>query len=1029
MSTPFSTPSRPAAPKAHRRATASIDSTLSGSHGPLAAGLSVSGFTPGGPVPAGFSYLENASGAAIRTPTRRGDVTASKDGPSRGKIPQSRSHNTGLGRSETRPRVTSRAADRIAAALSTPDSIGLKRSKTSSAVSVRSAHQADSSTWARPSCDLSSLDNSLTSLASLPTDPRSWLPGHVALYLTHILQLVPSPVVEDLTAFVKNERMSGKAFLRLKEKDLAEKGMNTRWRRLMSEASHRLRREALRRRIWNNESDSARKWEQGLDEEGGDESQTESSYLSPGQQRMMTATLKRIRDRRYVKGLIEALESPKLDNNERLPSPNQSPPGRVTHTRRDSDSSVEREPILPPFGDGYVKRQASSFSNLASSADEVGSWRGHRRGGVRGATNNSGASSLDLSGETSYSLTSSNSATSISTSATSEMDTDENVMSLSSWAHSPGSKRKAENVPEEMSKEDSNAEDDSEPAWDTPLDQTLIDLIFSSSSDFSSSASEDDRDELDSGRLSPATSTSSSFAAVAEKAYKESPERPSAKIDVECTGGYEDESGTLKNTTPWEAPSVRGLFDAWDTPAEPPSQPVDSGLRLDLNPIKVATSDASAFEVPEPGPPALRLHIATESAQGTLRAKTQSKATATFGRSRGKQATKSLGSLFDLPAEAIKPDAEQDNALDRAAGASVDLDAGTGTAKEGVEHVVKEPSSSTCLAAVPPESDLPPLSTEIDDHGNDDLVVDPEELAELDIENIVTADDSPRSDEEAKNMAINSEESSKRTLSRAVARSGYLSVLQALDVARAGVEAESEVDLNASEAKSATTLPTLDALQQRNCEEDLASQSDRDTADADEKNNTTPEEACQAAADNSDVSIEQLRALEVWPARVNPWSGDLIAEEGESGPIADRMILAPSTVKDVSGLGWPDCPVDAEFEALAAMPPSNNTVAGSLRNSSFGWLAAAIQPLRQALNDPLAVTGVPATEVFPSPESPQSATDREDRGDGDIAARKAGFGLPSSWSKLPPYVLGLGAGIAVVVVSELLLRGGARGRR
>ena len=71
--------------------------------------------------------------------------------------------------------------------------------------------------------------------AHLPANPKIWTPSQVALYLTFVLGLTPLPIVQDVTAYVRSARMGGKQFLRLREKDLAEEGLNLKWRKLMME--------------------------------------------------------------------------------------------------------------------------------------------------------------------------------------------------------------------------------------------------------------------------------------------------------------------------------------------------------------------------------------------------------------------------------------------------------------------------------------------------------------------------------------------------------------------------------------------------------------------------------------------------------------------------------------------------------------------------------------------------------------------------------------------------------------------------
>ncbi|GAA6017772.1 hypothetical protein JCM11491_004612 [Sporobolomyces phaffii] len=76
-----------------------------------------------------------------------------------------------------------------------------------------------------------------------------WLPSHLALYLSNALSLHPA-LAEDITAFIRNSRLSGRTFLRLKPADLEELGVNVRWRAALLEAGDKLRRESLGGRIF-----------------------------------------------------------------------------------------------------------------------------------------------------------------------------------------------------------------------------------------------------------------------------------------------------------------------------------------------------------------------------------------------------------------------------------------------------------------------------------------------------------------------------------------------------------------------------------------------------------------------------------------------------------------------------------------------------------------------------------------------------------------------------------------------------------
>ncbi|KAL8277201.1 hypothetical protein RQP46_010374 [Phenoliferia psychrophenolica] len=87
------------------------------------------------------------------------------------------------------------------------------------------------------------------SLEDLPSNPKLWMPSHLSVYISHALDLHPL-LEQDITAFIRTSRLSGRAFLRLRDDDMEAMGINIRWRPLLSEARDRLRREALGGKIW-----------------------------------------------------------------------------------------------------------------------------------------------------------------------------------------------------------------------------------------------------------------------------------------------------------------------------------------------------------------------------------------------------------------------------------------------------------------------------------------------------------------------------------------------------------------------------------------------------------------------------------------------------------------------------------------------------------------------------------------------------------------------------------------------------------
>ncbi|KAI5476701.1 hypothetical protein MNV49_007359 [Pseudohyphozyma bogoriensis] len=92
-------------------------------------------------------------------------------------------------------------------------------------------------------------EKGIAALADLPQDPRKWLPSQLSVYLSHTLGLSPL-LQDDITAFVRSARISGKVFLRLRDDDMEDLGINVLWRPTLSEARERLRKEALGGRMW-----------------------------------------------------------------------------------------------------------------------------------------------------------------------------------------------------------------------------------------------------------------------------------------------------------------------------------------------------------------------------------------------------------------------------------------------------------------------------------------------------------------------------------------------------------------------------------------------------------------------------------------------------------------------------------------------------------------------------------------------------------------------------------------------------------
>lgn len=85
-------------------------------------------------------------------------------------------------------------------------------------------------------------------LAELPPNPRLWLPSHLSLYLSAHLQLHPL-IAADVIAFIRASRLSGRTFLRMRDGDFEELGINVVWRTALSEARDTLQREASGGRV------------------------------------------------------------------------------------------------------------------------------------------------------------------------------------------------------------------------------------------------------------------------------------------------------------------------------------------------------------------------------------------------------------------------------------------------------------------------------------------------------------------------------------------------------------------------------------------------------------------------------------------------------------------------------------------------------------------------------------------------------------------------------------------------------------
>ncbi|SPC64241.1 uncharacterized protein UHOD_05110 [Ustilago sp. UG-2017b] len=295
----------------------------------------VAGFSPGGQVFEGYSYLSRSTSMSTSTRSRPkglqsrtpSDVHVASPPTASRKLPSTPSSLIipRLAASPTTSPFTN-ATDlpkRRSTIHRMPSSISTPELQT---ISILQPHPAHSDSEAERLAE---------AVANLPHNPKIWLPSQVALYLTHVLGLVPRPVVEDVTAYVRSSRMGGRAFLRLSEKDLERQGLNLKWRKLMIEAVRKLRRDALRGRIWGNGTGSMRwpKSASDLEREEADEQDAmledeEATFDQDGIVRSSKTTskltLKRMRDSRKVRGMIRAFQTSPEQDDMSLASPHHS---------------------------------------------------------------------------------------------------------------------------------------------------------------------------------------------------------------------------------------------------------------------------------------------------------------------------------------------------------------------------------------------------------------------------------------------------------------------------------------------------------------------------------------------------------------------------------------------------------------------------------------------------------------------------------------------------------------------------------
>ncbi|BGP42426.1 hypothetical protein JCM10449v2_006431 [Rhodotorula kratochvilovae] len=217
-------------------------------------------------------------------------------------------------------------------------------------------------------------------LAALPPNPKLWLPSHLSLYLSASLSL-PPPVRADITAFIRSSRLSGRTFLRLRDEDLGELGINVRWRAALLEARELLRREALGGRVlWGFEGAApppapapkghrrGGSWQGTSVNVEGSASEDESS--KDEWKRSWRASQGPVGARERVRGLRRAFETVEEASEGGSPEKPASVRGRVPtawrHGRSDSAASDMSAASVDSAGGKYASLSRSSPPELCS---------------------------------------------------------------------------------------------------------------------------------------------------------------------------------------------------------------------------------------------------------------------------------------------------------------------------------------------------------------------------------------------------------------------------------------------------------------------------------------------------------------------------------------------------------------------------------------------------------------------------------------------------------------------------------------
>ena len=229
--------------------------------------------------------------------------------------------------------------------------------------------------------------HSLPQEIKLPEDPKRWSPAEVSIYLTSSLNEAtvgggPTPVAHDIATFVKDKKITGRRFLRLNEVDLEESvrvffltdqklmfyryGINQLWRTTLVDASHALRRNVLRGRIWGNPTEHDNK-----DDDNDDNNlSTNSNYITNHKRSLSTTSQSRGR----VRDMVDTLErSSSASSSEQEEEENWTRRNKDTASKRDSHHqhrSLEQHQHQPQQQQGRLPQRGSVSTLFGTSGPE-----------------------------------------------------------------------------------------------------------------------------------------------------------------------------------------------------------------------------------------------------------------------------------------------------------------------------------------------------------------------------------------------------------------------------------------------------------------------------------------------------------------------------------------------------------------------------------------------------------------------------------------------------------------------------------